>query len=255
MQDNAVAVLGRPLPEVARRCQRHNIPHCGTFTDFDRRFGQDSSSRRQRDSQTFTAALKQWASAATFPWRSLYLPHIRGVSFSRHFKPDPSPSKVTANRVVLSYQGWELPVANTQQLKDVSMKVLKDLAKVFPQRLSFSSTWISINHLHKHSEIYSHKFSALIESLRRDTNTNHRKCSINTTRSKWYVRNGWPHSASAGPDQVSWGLFAKKHVGQGVQRIIFPRPPWTRQRNLFTIIWLLSFFGGDNVLSISENGQ
>lgn len=112
---------------------------------------------------------------------------------------------------------------------------------------SFSLTWISINHLHKHSEIYSHKFSALIESLHRDTNTNHRKCSINTTRSKWYVRNGWPHSASAGPDQVSWGLFEKKkknRIGQGVQRIIYPRPPWTRQRNLFTIIWLLSFFGG-----------
>ncbi len=37
--------------------------------------------------------------------------------------------------------------------------------------------------------------------------------------------------------------WQKSHWQGGVQRIIYLRPRWTRQRNLFTIIWLLSFFG------------
>lgn len=35
---------------------------------------------------------------------------------------------------------------------------------------------------------------------------------------------------------------AKNHIGERLQRNIYPRPPWMRQRNLFTIICLLSFF-------------
>lgn len=71
----------------------------------------------------------------------------------------------------------------------------------------FTSELILRNHLHVQCDIYSYWFATLIESLLGDTNTNRRKRSINTTRSKWYSSNGWPHSASSG-DQISCGLFA-----------------------------------------------
>lgn len=151
-----------------------------------------------------SAALEQYVAAATFPRLSFYLPNIRGVSFSLHFKPNQSPSKVTASRVVLSYResGHKHTHIHTP-LESCQHKSAKTSRQGLSTETLSPTASIWMNRHHIRSDIYSHRFTALIESLLRDTNTNHRKCSINTTWSKWYPSSGWPHSASAGTDQIS----------------------------------------------------
>lgn len=181
---------------------------------------------------------------------------IHGVyPFLLHFKPNQPPSEVTAIRAVRSYQ---LLVGTTQQFKADSMKVLKDLTKVFhTDSLSYT---MNFNKPPSYVLWNLQPWGLLIEySSREHRDAEHGKCSINAAQSEWYLSNGWPQSVSTGSAQVSWGLFtllAEITFAKGSREHYYaPRPVWLRQRNLFTIIWLLSFFWRATYSAFSEHSQ
>lgn len=216
------------------------------------------SSGRQKVSWTLTAALKHYvaaavaaAAAATFPWQSFYLPNIRGVSFLSALQTLSVTIKGDCQQGGAVLPGVRAP--SCQHTPVESIKVLKDLAEVFPQRLLSSTAWISINHLHIQPRVqgvnwvfarrYQHKPSEMLNQYN----------IVKVISEEWLTslsvrwnRSGFLRAiCSAG----------KNHIGQGDRRIIYPQTSMDEaEKSIYHYPAVILFLEG-NVLSISENSQ